>query len=88
MSGPIWLDCHVVYSCLHFPAHADVQTQAFEGVLLTSVYVSTGGLTLLNVPKKHKSHHLGQPTSTVPFADQQVGLTGSLHRFQPGSDTE
>ncbi|KAL0044548.1 hypothetical protein WJX82_000363 [Trebouxia sp. C0006] len=31
-----------------------------------------GDLTLLNVPKKHKSHHLGQPTSTVPFADQQV----------------
>ncbi|DBB01925.1 hypothetical protein WJX77_005673 [Trebouxia sp. C0004] len=31
-----------------------------------------GGLTLLNVPKKHKSHHPGQPTSTVPFADQHV----------------
>ncbi|DBA66867.1 TPA: hypothetical protein ACH3X2_002000 [Trebouxia sp. C0005] len=31
-----------------------------------------GGLTLLNVPKKHKSHHPGQPASTFPFADQQV----------------
>ena len=83
----IWLECHLAYSCLHLLTHA-VQTQSFGGVLLISVCASTGGLTLLNVPKKHKSHHPGQPTSTVSFADQQVGPIGSLYSVQPGIDTE